>query len=157
LKAGCMAIPTIASLKQTDPWRFEEVCGSVRTDGVYRVSELFQHTGSDPFDYAGYLQANPQAIALLGYREELLRDLNLSAGSIDGVTPSLSIIYSGSYAGARVLYLYANTTAPHMREFAMAILSSVGGESGDTPLISIDAAERRNVWKEVMALPELIL
>jgi phosphate transport system substrate-binding protein len=157
LKAGCMAIPTIASLKQTDPERFEEVCGSVRTDGVYRVSELFQHTGSDPFDYAGYLQANPQAIALLGYREELLGYLNLSAGSIDGVTPSLSIIYSGSYAGARVLYLYANTAAPHIREFAMAILSSVGGESGDTPLISIDAAERRNVWKEVMALPELIL
>ncbi len=155
LKAGCLGVPTIASLKGTDPVRFEDVCGSVRTDGVYRVSELLQHSGSNPFDYVGYLQANPGAIALLGYRDEKLRYLSLAAGSIDGITPTRSTIYSGSYAGARVLYLYANTAAPHMRELALAIWESVGGASGDLPWIPTDGAEQRNLWQQVMTLSDL--
>jgi phosphate transport system substrate-binding protein len=154
LKAGCLAIPTIASLKETDPERFEEVCGSVRTDGVYRVSEWSQHTGSNPSNYVGYLQANPEAIALLAYGEDPLRYLNLNAGSIDGVTPNRSIIRSGSYVGARVLYLYANTGAPHMRELVFAIWSSFGA-SGDMPLISVDDAEQRNIRQQVLTLPDL--
>jgi phosphate transport system substrate-binding protein len=149
LKTGCLTIPTIASLKEKDPVRFEEVCGSVRTDGVYRVRDL----SSD--DLVGHLQANPEAIALLNYKE-MLETLNLAAGSIDGVTPSRAIIYSGSYVGARVLYLYANTAVPHMREFVWAICSSVGGASADTPLIAIDAAEQRSsIRQQVLTLPDL--
>jgi phosphate transport system substrate-binding protein len=156
MKAGCLAIPAIAALKETDPEHFEEVCGSVRTDGIYRVSdESFQRTGSNPFDLTGYLQANPQAIALLGYHEEMIRDLNLTAASIDGVTPSPSMIHAGSYAGSRSLYLYANTGFPHMREFVSAIWSSVGGGSGDTPLMAVDAAERRSLRQQIAALPDL--
>jgi phosphate transport system substrate-binding protein len=149
LKTGCAAIPAIASLKEKDPVRFEEVCGSVRTDGVYRVREL----SSD--DLVGYLQANPEAIALLSYKE-MVESPNLAARSIDGVTPNRSIIYSGSYVGARVLYLYANTAVPHMREFVWAICSSVGGASTDTPLIAIDAAEQRSsIRQQVLTLPDL--
>jgi phosphate transport system substrate-binding protein len=159
MKAGCSALPTIASLKETDPERVETVCGSVRTDGVYRERELFRRDRNNLFDLAfdlvGYLQANPGAIALLGYREEMLRSLNLTAGSIDGVTPSPSIINAGSYAGSRSLYLYANTGFPHVREFVLAIWSSVGGGSGDTPLIAIDAAEQRALRQQVAALPDL--
>jgi phosphate transport system substrate-binding protein len=153
MKAGCSSLPTIASLKGTDPERFEEVCGSVRTDGAYRVSDLSQ-ISSNPFDFVGYLQAHPEAIALLAYRHELLRAWKLTAGSIAGVAPSDSTISSGSYPGARALYLYANTTVPHMRNFVSAIWSSVGGPSGDTPLISIDA-EQPNLRQQVLTLPDL--
>jgi phosphate transport system substrate-binding protein len=156
MKAGCSTLPSVAALKETDPERYEQVCGTVRTDGVYRVvSDLFQRPGSNPFNLVGYLQANPPAIALLGYREEPLRVWNLTAGSIDGVAPSPSIIYSGSYVGARTLYLYANITVPHMREFVLATWSSVGGTSGDTPWISIDAAEQRNLRQQIITLPEM--
>jgi phosphate transport system substrate-binding protein len=155
LKAGCSALPTIASLKETDPERFEEVCGAVRTDGVYRVSEASQGAGNNPFDFVGYLQANPAAVALLGYQEDLLRAWNLSAGSIDGGTPSRSVIYSGSYPGSRTLYLYANTNVPGMREFIYSILSSVGGARVDTPVMFVDSAELRNLREHVWALPDL--
>jgi phosphate transport system substrate-binding protein len=155
MKAGCLTVPTIASLKETDPERFEEVCGSVRTDGVYRVRPASQGAGNNPFDLAGYLQAYPAAIALLGYREELLWDSTLSFGSIDGVTPSRSIIYAGSYPGARTLYLYANTAVPHMRDFVLAILSSVGDGRVDTALMPIEPAEFRNLREHVLTLPEL--
>jgi phosphate transport system substrate-binding protein len=153
MKAGCLTLPTMASLRATDPERFEEACGSVRADGAYRVSDLSE-LSSNPFDLFGYLQAHPGAIALLGYREERLRAAKLTAGSIDGVAPSDSTISSGSYPGARALYLYANTTVPHMREFVSAIGSSVGGPFGDTPWISIDA-ERRNLRPQVLTLPDL--
>jgi phosphate transport system substrate-binding protein len=153
MKAGCTSLPTIALLKGTDPERFEEVCGSVRTDGAYRVSDLSQ-ISSNPFDFVGYLQAHPEAIALLAYRQELLRAWKLAAGSIAGVAPSDSTISSGSYPGARALYLYANTTVPHMRNFVLAIWSSVGGPSDDTPLISVDA-EQPNLRPQVLTLPDL--
>lgn len=154
MKAGCSSLPAMTLLKVRDPGRFEEVCGSVRTDGAYRVSDLSQ-LSSNPFDFVGYLQAHPEAIALLGYRQELLQAWKLTAGSIDGVVPSDSTISSGSYPGARALYLYANTTVPQMRDFVWAIWSSVGGPSGDTALISIDAAEQRNLRQQVLTLPEL--
>ena len=153
MKAGCSSLPTIALLKGTDPERFEEVCGSVRTDGAYRVSELSQ-LSSDPMDFVGYLQAHPEAIALLGYRDEVLRAWKLTAGSIDGVAPGDSTISGGSYPGARALYLYANTAIPHMRDFVWVMWSSVGGPYGDTPLISIDA-EQRNLRQLVLTLPDL--
>jgi phosphate transport system substrate-binding protein len=153
MKAGCLTLPTIASLRGKDPERFEEACGSVRTDGAYRVSDL-SALSRDPFDLFGYLQAHPEAIALLGYREEMLQAAKLTASSIDGVAPSDSTISSGSYPGARALYVYANTTVPHMRDFVLAIWSSVGGAPGDTPWISIDA-ERRNFRLQFFTLTDL--
>jgi hypothetical protein len=91
----------------------------------------------------------------LGYNENILPGWNLSAGSIDGVTPSRSIIYSGSYPGSRAIYLYANTAVPHMRDFIYSILSSVGGARGDTALIFVDFAEQRNLREHVSTLPDL--
>jgi phosphate transport system substrate-binding protein len=158
LKAGCLALPTIASLKETDPERFEEVCGSVRTDGLYRVSDASQGAGNNPFDFVGYLQANPEAIVLLGYREEILQSWNLAASSIDGVTPSRLIIDAGAYPGSRALYLYANTHVPGMREFISSILSSllpVSGRRNDTVVIFSDSAELRTLREHVWTLPDL--
>jgi phosphate transport system substrate-binding protein len=155
MKTGCLAIPTIASLKETDLERFEKVCASVRTDGAYRVSEASQGAGTNPFDFVGYLQANPEAIALLGYREEVLQSWNLTAGSIDGVTPSRSIIYAGSYPGSRAIYLYADINAPGMRDFIYSILFSLGRSRGDTAVIFADPAQQRDLRKYVATLPEL--
>jgi len=155
LKAGCLALPTLASLKDTDPEHFEGVCGSVRTDGVYRITELSQRAGSVPFDLSGYLQANPEAIALMGYREGALRGLSLSVSSINGVTPTPSIIYSGSYPGARALYLYANTAVPHMRPLVLAIWSSVGWASGDPASTWIVPAEQSRLQQQGLTLPDL--
>jgi len=72
-----------------------------------------------------------------------------------GITPTSSIIYSGSYPGARALYLYANTAVSHMRPIVLAIWSSVGGAAGDTALIWIDPAEQRSLRQQVLTLPDL--
>jgi phosphate transport system substrate-binding protein len=159
LKAGCLMFPTIASLKQTEPERFEKVCGTLRTDGIYRVREMSRGAEINLWDLTDYLNANPQAIALLGYEEEVLRSSNLSAGSIDGVTPSPSSIHAGSYPGARTIYLYANSGVSRVRDFVYAMWSSVGSAprdaSGDATLIPVDSAERRGAQITVLTLPDL--
>jgi phosphate transport system substrate-binding protein len=153
MKAGCLTIPTIAALKESDPDRFEVVCESVRDDSAYQVKGLF--ADGNPFNFVGYLQANPEAIALLGFRDLSLIFDSVSVGSINGVAPSRANIYSGSYPGARTLYLYANTAVPRMRDFVFAIWTSVGGASGDAALMTVDASEQQSLRQEVSKLPDL--
>ncbi len=161
LKPGCSTFPTIAALKETNPERFEDVCGAIRADGVYQIREVSRNAGNNPSDFTDYLNANPQAIALLGYQERTLRAWNLAAASIDGVAPSPPAIRSGSYPGARAIYIYANTAVSHMRDFVLAVWSSVGNSPGDaltdTTLMSVDSDEERGLWKQVLTLPELKL
>jgi phosphate transport system substrate-binding protein len=162
LKRGCLAIPTIAAMKETDPDRFEEICGTLRTDGAYREG-LVQRVGGSHFDLIGYLQTNPEAIALLNPKEVGLpgsreaQDSSFAMSSLDGVVLSRSTIYSGAYPGARVLYLYANTAHPQIRNFVLALWSAVNSVPGDPTLISVDAAEHPNLLRQVMTLPDLNL
>ena len=162
LKPGCLAIPTIAAMKETDPDRFEEICGTLRTDGVYRAGDIpAQLAGGSPFDLIGYLQSNPEAIALLnaeaiglpGSREA--QDSSFAMSSLDGVVPSRSTIYSGAYPGARVVYLYANTAQPQIRYFVRALWSAVN-EGHDPTLMSVDVDDR-NLLQQMMTLPDLNL
>jgi ABC-type phosphate transport system substrate-binding protein len=164
LKPGCLAIPTIAAMKEADPDRFEEICGAVRTDGVYRAGEgdiPVQRAGGSPFDLIGYLQSNPEAIALLnaeaiglpGYRDA--QDSSFAMSSLDGVVPSRSTIYSGAYPGARVVYLYANTAQPLIRYFVRALWSALN-DHHDPTLISVDVDDR-NLLQQMMTLPDLNL
>jgi phosphate transport system substrate-binding protein len=164
LKRGCLAVPTIAAMKETDPDRFEEICGSVRTDGVYRAGDILaQRVDGSPFDLTGYLQTHPEAIALLnpeaiglpGSREA--RDSGFAMSSLDGIVPSRSTIDSGAYPGARVIYLYANTVRPQIRNFVLALWWAVNSVPGDPMLISVDAAEHQNPPVEVVTLPDLNL
>jgi phosphate transport system substrate-binding protein len=161
LKPGCLAIPTIAAMKETDPDRFEEICSTVRTDGVYRVGAIpAQRAGGSPFDLIGYLETNPEAIALLnpgtigfpGSRQA--QDSSFAMSSLDGVVPSRSTIYSGAYPGARVLYLYANTADPQIRNFVPALWSAV---NNDPTWISVDAAEQPDLLRQIRTLPDLNL
>jgi phosphate transport system substrate-binding protein len=157
LKAGCITLPTIAALKTTDPERFDEVCGTLRADGYYRANEWFQGTTHSPFNFSGYLQANPEALAVLGYSAGNLKAWGLSAASLDGVVPTIPIIYSGSYPGARTVYLYANTLVPQMRNFAFGLWSAVSSGSDDVILTPVDRAEQRERQQQVLTLPELRL
>jgi hypothetical protein len=59
------------------------------------------------------------------------------------------MIYSGAYPGARALYLYPNMAVPHIRDFIYAIGSSMGGVSGNTALMSIDASEQNRLRQEI--------
>ena len=164
LKRGCLAVPTIAAMRETDPDRVEEICGNVRTDGVYRAGDLWaQRVDGSPFDLTGYLQAHPEAIAVLnpeaiglpGTREA--RDSSFAMSSLDGVVPSRSTIDSGAYPAARILYLYVNTAHPQTRNFVPALWSAVNGGPGDPTLIPVDAAERPDLLRQVWTLPDLSL
>jgi len=100
MEAGCATFPWLAALKQTDSQRYEKVCRTLRTDGVYR-------------DRGGRLQEQletyPNALALLDFREVAAKPETLAAASVDGVEPSMNTIVAETYAGSRAMYLYVNT------------------------------------------------
>jgi hypothetical protein len=76
--------------------------------------------------------------------------------SLDGVVLSRSTIYSGSYPGARIVYLYANSAHPQIRSFVLALWSAVN-DGHDPTLISVDVDEHRNLRQQVVTLPDLNL
>jgi phosphate transport system substrate-binding protein len=102
MQGGCDSFSWIAALKSTDPHRYERICRTVRTDGVYVEVSV---PGLAPSE----LLAEPNAIGILGF-ESLTRSsvTDLAVSSLDGVQPTLQSIESGEYPGSRGLYLYMN-------------------------------------------------
>ncbi|MGA7538069.1 MAG: hypothetical protein WBW93_04820 [Steroidobacteraceae bacterium] len=102
MQGGCDSFSWIAALKSTDPHRYDRICRTVRTDGVYVEVSV---PGLAPSE----LLAEPNAIGILGF-ESFTRSsvTDLVVSSLDGVQPTLQSIESGDYPGSRGLYLYIN-------------------------------------------------
>ena len=100
LEGGCKTIPWIAALETTDPARFDRICRTVRTDGIY--VEV-------PWLAPSKLLADPNAVGIFGlWNLKYIRMTDLSMSRLDGVEPTAQAIESGAYPGSRGFYLYVN-------------------------------------------------
>jgi phosphate transport system substrate-binding protein len=121
LENGCDADPAMLALKKSDPDRHKQVCTGVREDG------RFIEAGENDNLIVQKLAANPKAIGVFGfsYLEDNLD--KLKPVPIEGVDPTYETIASGSYPGARALYVYARAdrarTKPGLKEFLAAYAS----------------------------------
>jgi len=105
MDAGCNTYPRMASLREQDPGRYEEVCRSVREDGVYRESTNAGGAMSPLF--TDQLVTNPTAIGILTLEQFQQSRDKLIAIPIDGVDPTEANIASSAYPLSRTLYIYA--------------------------------------------------
>jgi phosphate transport system substrate-binding protein len=153
LEQGCASFPAILALKASHPEQYETECGLIRTDGYFRTTNSIPGSADNPFAFAGYLQANPGALALVAY--SALSGWNFNAASIDDVIPTRETIKSGAYASSRTLYVYVNKLTPIARNFAFALWSVSGYPIVDSVMIPLDRAEQRVARDQVLALPEL--
>jgi phosphate transport system substrate-binding protein len=103
LKSGCNSYPWIAALRESDPARHEEICGTLRDDGVYATTG-----GASGWAYANELATNPTAIGIFSLNEFRTSHDGLALSLIDGIEPTEANIAAGTYPGGRTLYLYAN-------------------------------------------------
>jgi phosphate transport system substrate-binding protein len=151
LEPGCATFPSLASLKEKDRARYDGVCKSIRTDGIYHGmnSDLF-----------GQLEAHPEALTLVDFRYFAANDARLIGVSIEGVEPTSTTVYAGGYPGSRALYLYANVprvlVIPRMRDFISALQESSSYGSGST-LIPGSDSDRREGRQAAVALPDVKL
>jgi phosphate transport system substrate-binding protein len=100
MEPGCLENPQMQALKQTDEDRVDEICTDVRTDGIY------VETGENDNLIIQKLISNPGSIGIFGYGY-LEKNLDKIRGvRVNGVDPTYDSISSGSYPGARPLYIY---------------------------------------------------
>jgi phosphate transport system substrate-binding protein len=147
LEPPCATALRQAALKIIDKGP-EEACKSLRTDSVYHEA---------PHDLGGYLEANPAALAIVDYK--YLWNSGVAA-SIDGVAPTEATLADGSYPGSRILYLYVNASRaggiPRMRDFAAALLDSVGMNPG-SPFMYLKDTERTKSRTAAYTLSDVTL
>jgi phosphate transport system substrate-binding protein len=152
MEPGCSTIASLASLKEKDRARYDEVCNRIRTDGIYH--------GMDSYLF-GQLDAHPETLAVVDFRYFAANAAHLIGAPIEGVEPTAASVYDGSYPGSRALYLYANVARtlglPRMRDFIYALQDSVAGGSARTSLFGGSESDRRDSRQAALTLPDVKL
>ena len=100
LMKGCESDPAMKALKDKNEDEFKKICTKVREDGKYIEA------GENDNLIVQKLAANPQAVGVFGYsylEENLgkLRDVPLN-----GIQATYDNVATGTYPGARPLYIY---------------------------------------------------
>ena len=153
LDAGCKdTLPRTAAMREVDAGQYEEVCRSLREDGIYESRFL-------PADaFVGYLVDNPTIIGVLTVEQfERLQD-KLQAVSIDGIDPTAANIASGTYPLSRALYIYGvkrrvlgSPTFTAIVRYNMEGKSLLGNDPSGWGLVELDPDERKAILTNVDA------
>jgi phosphate transport system substrate-binding protein len=143
LEAGCNTYPWIAELRDTDYARYEEICTTLRIDGLIEESVGAGAT-------TGNLERNPTVFGVLTLSDfEWAKD-RLVVSPIDNIEASLETVVAGTYSASRTLYLYTNVDARFLNTnwLVGAFLhpNQYGGYyNNDWGFITLNAAERAEV------------
>ena len=99
LEPGCNTFWP-AALRESDPARYEQICGSLREDSAYQ-----------PASKAGwaYLTTNPTAIGVFSLGEYRSNRDGLTLIPIDDIAPTQESVYANAYPLSRSLYLYTSS------------------------------------------------
>ncbi len=100
LTKGCETDPAMKALKDKDEKEFKATCTRIREDGKYVDS------GENDNLIVQKLGANPNALGVFGYsfleeNKDTLKDV-----TINGVEATYETVSTGTYPGARPLYIY---------------------------------------------------
>jgi phosphate transport system substrate-binding protein len=143
---GCETDPAMRALRDQDAARFRQVCGAIRTDGVY------VEAGEDDERTAVTLVVSPRTIGIFGWNYLERQGERLRAIPIQGVAPNAASIASGEYVAARPLYLYVKAgradTVQGLREYLAEYARAIapGGYLAQLGLIPApDAIRSRTV------------
>jgi phosphate transport system substrate-binding protein len=98
LESGCNTLPWVAALRDFEPARYEQICGSLREDGTYVAT-------ADGAGFA-YLASNPTALGVFSPNDYGLRHNDVVLIPVDGIAPTVENVTTGAYPLARPLYLY---------------------------------------------------
>ena len=101
MTAGCNTYPWIAALRDTDEGRYSEICQTLRGDRVYK-----NNSSDSDWEFAQALVAEPTAIGIFTVSKFESFGEKLVVNPVDGVTPDMKTLASGTYPLARTLYLY---------------------------------------------------
>ncbi len=118
---GCGTLEGIADLEEEEPWRYREVCRTIREDKAYVV------VGEDDNLNVETIAAKPEALLITSYGVFEANLDKLNGVTIDGIEPNFQTIANGSYLMARPLYMYVKKASagkiPGLEEFIIDFIS----------------------------------
>jgi phosphate transport system substrate-binding protein len=124
LQVGCETSPEMKALKDSDEERYEQVCTEVRSDGVY-VDQ-----GEQDNLIVQKIEGNPRAVGVFGYSYLEENSEKLQGLSMGGAAPTYDNIVSGTYPGAREMFIYVKKAhldaIPGLKQFLAAWTESFG-------------------------------
>jgi phosphate transport system substrate-binding protein len=163
LQSGCNGYQWIAALGDSDPDKYEEICGSLREDGAYArgVSSGWSWSFSD------MLTTNPTAVGIFSQSEFSLGELHLAADSlllnpVNSIEPGQAGLTAGTYPLAETLYLYVNKSRVFRNQAYVTVVQAIsapknlyGNEPAAWAFVPLESAERKTVLANAAALKEL--
>ncbi len=157
LQPGCNSFPSIVAIRDSDLAGYEDICGSLRSDGSYVESASFFG-----WAYSDRLLTNPTAFGLFRLNDPGRTSSNLLLNPVDGVEPTQTALVAGSYPLAEPLYLYANKSRLFgIQAFANLVRVSLTAgfpfamEEDVWTFVPLDSAERDASLANAAALKEL--
>lgn len=145
---GCQTFAEVKALAKDAQGKF---CNALRTDG--RVVEI----AGDYTETLARLDAQGNAVGVFGLSFYDQNRDRLKVATVNGITPSLETIASGTYPVSRPLFFYVKNqhvgVIPGLLEYALYFLNEdVGGMGGpleSAGLIPLPANERAEVIQQV--------
>lgn len=154
MEEGCQEWEWIAALSDDDSDRFQQICHTVREDGVY------VEAGENDNLIVQKLTANENALGIFGYSFLDQNRDKMQGSMVDGVEPTFDNIASGDYPVSRPLFFYVKNAhvgvIPGLQEFVDEFLSDRAmGEEGylsELGLIPLPADELASTRDRVAAM-----
>lgn len=109
LQGGCNTYQSIMALRDSDPDGYENICGTLRSDGAYAQSELFGDSGAN-WAYSDLFVINPTQMGVFRVDDPGRARNNLAISSVDAAEPAPAGLTAGTYSVAETLYLYTSKT-----------------------------------------------
>lgn len=132
-------LPDAKALKKSNKERYEDICTRIRDDAAY------VDKGENDNLIVQNLSTNPNAVGVFGFSYLEENKSRLHGLAINGVQPSYETISSGTYPGARPLFIYVKKAhlraVPGMNDFLTRYADSWGPDGPLTRRGMISAPE----------------
>jgi len=155
MEPGCLQNAEMQKLEESDKERAEKICTDVRTDGIY------VETGENDNLIIQKLISNPGSVGIFGYGY-LEKNLDQLRGvDVAGIEPSYDSISSGTYPGARPLYIYVKKRhigiINGLDDFIIAFLEAGtrNGYLAEEGMIAMPEDLRQSMIAKAKSLPDL--
>jgi len=148
LTAGCKTDEATKALKETDKDKYEDICEGVRKDNLYVDG------GEEDNLIVKKVAENTKAIGIFGFSFLEANADKLTGITMGGVEPTYENIASGSYPGARPLYMYVKKahldSIPGLKEYLNEWPKAWGADGmlkGKGMVVSPDEVQQANADK----------
>ncbi len=157
MEGGARSFAFLRALQQKDTNTYKAICHTIREDGVY------VEAGENDNLIVQKLQANPNAVGILGFAFLEQNSDTIQGSWIEGTPASFEAIADGRYPLSRPLFFYIKkahvAVIPGMKEYLTEFTSKkTWGEEGylrDKGMIPLPEAERKRYKDAVSSLTTL--